>query len=66
MTDDDDYITVNITKDQTSALTFMLMEATNKGCLNNMPPELRYPFFSFLEMMMIEIDRQKLNALGNN
>jgi hypothetical protein len=49
MTDDDDYITVNITKDQTSALTFMLMEATDKGCLNNMPPELRYPFFSFIE-----------------
>jgi hypothetical protein len=66
MSDDDDYITVNITKDQTSALAFVLTQAGRTGILDSLSPDLEKAFFSFIETMTVEIDRQKLNALGSN
>jgi hypothetical protein len=66
MTDDDDFITVNITKDQSAALVLILMLASQAGMVDNLPSDVQESFYSFVKMMMMEIDRQKLNALGSN
>lgn len=66
MADDDDFITVNITCDQSSALTMILMMAVQNRMVDMLPPDLRHAFISFVEMMTMEIQRQKLNALGSN
>lgn len=66
MKDEDDYVTVNITKDQSNALLFILMQANRAGIIDKLSPDLERAFMSFVETMMVEIDRQKLNVLGNN
>jgi hypothetical protein len=66
MTDDDDFITVNITKDQSAALVLILMLASQAGMVDNLPSDVQESFYSLVKMMTIEIERQKLNALGSN
>jgi hypothetical protein len=60
MSNEDDYITINITCDQSAALIFVLVRAHSIGILNELPPELDAAFNSFLRTMITEIDRQKL------
>lgn len=61
----DDYVTVNITCDQAAALAFVLITAGKYGIIDMLPREEGTHFRSFVETMMIEIDRQKLGALDN-
>jgi hypothetical protein len=62
MTDDDDFITVNITCDQSAVLVVILLQAVKLGLFDSLPSELQPAMRSFLEMMIVEIARQKLDA----
>jgi len=61
MADEDDFITVNITKAETGALLFVFTKAEAAGILDIMPPRENRNFRSFIETMMLAIHTQKLN-----
>lgn len=65
MSDDDDFITVNITCEQSTALTVVLLAAGEAGMFEMLPRDLKVSLMSFVNTMVVEIDRQKLNALGS-
>ena len=61
MADEDDFITVNITKAETGALLYIFTMAETAGILHIMPPREDRHFRSFIETMMLAIHTQKLN-----
>jgi hypothetical protein len=58
MTDDDDFITVNITCDQSAVLVVILLQAVKLGLFDSLPSELQPAMRSFLVKMMIDGDCQ--------